>query len=70
MTINVNFRECPMLHEIYAILGKYENGKYLGYCLNDDTHFDADADFLKRRTKVVKQGIPDLLDIVKKRYTD
>lgn len=70
MTINVNIRKCPMMHEIYAVLGRYENGKYECYCLNDNTHFESGADFLKRRTKVVKQGIPDLLDVIKNRYTD
>ena len=70
MTININIRKCPMMLEIYAVLGRYENGKYLCYCLNDGTHFESDANFLKKRTKVVKRGIPDLLDIVKKRYTD
>ena len=59
-----------MMREIYAVLGRYENGKYLCYYLNDDMHFESDANFLKKRTKVVKQGIPDLLDVVKMRYTD
>lgn len=59
-----------MMHGIYAVLGKFESGKYECYCLNDNTHFESNADFLKKRTKVAKQGIPDLLDIVKKRYDD
>lgn len=70
MTINVNFRRCPVMHEVYAVLGKFKDAKYLCYCINDDMYFDSDADFLKRRTNVVKQGITDLLDIVKKRYAD
>ena len=70
MTININIRKCPMMLEIYAVLGRYENGKYLCYCLNDGIYFESDSDFLKRFTKVVKKGIPYLLDVVKMRYTD
>ncbi len=70
MNLYINIRKCPMLHEIYAVLGKFQNGKYECYCLNDGTHLECESDFLKRRTKVVKQGVPELLNIIKKRYSE
>lgn len=70
MALNINIRKCPSLHEVYAVIGRYGDGRFELYCLNDNTHYECEPDFLKNRTKVVKQGIPDLLDIIKKRYTD
>lgn len=63
----IQLRKCNLLNEVYAVISRTGSG-FCCYCLNDDTHADISADFIRRRTTAVKTGIPELLQITSRRY--
>lgn len=63
----IQLRKCNLLNEVYAVISRTGSG-FSCYCLNDDTHADISADFIRRRTTAVKTGIPELLQIISRRY--
>ena len=61
--MTIQLRKLPMLKELYAVFGEL-NGYYICYCLNDKEFCRMEKDLIKRRTKPVKDNIPELLSIV------
>ena len=61
----VNFRMHRKTRKIYAVIGRYKDGKCECYCLNDDHHFECEKEFLLKKTLPIHwtktEGFKDML---------
>lgn len=67
--MNIQFRINTKSKEVFAVVGKYKDGKCLCYSLDDNHHFECYKEFLLKKSKPIHWSNADeYKKIFQKRY--